>query len=70
MSEFRLQIVHEKDGFITRWEPGREFEYDLIDSLVSRVAAKGVGVGCTTAHVLEDVRMAFLELLFDIKSEV
>lgn len=70
MSNFRVQIVHTEDGKVVEWMPGREVEGELIESLCKRVKAKGVGLGRTTDHVVNDVRTAFQELLRELKFKV
>lgn len=71
-SDYLLQIIHKHDGMVVgcAWEPGLAVEVALIDDLVARVEAKGVGVGRTEAHVLADVRAAMTELLVALKTKV
>jgi hypothetical protein len=69
-SEFLIQVVHKTTGAVVSWEPGREVEYQFETELLSRVAAKGVGMARTTTHVLDDVRTALRELLYDLKRRV
>lgn len=70
MSRFIIQVV-EKDGQrVVEWAPGLAVERQLVTDLCNRVAAKGVGVLRTTAHVVEDVRTSLEELLFELKSDV
>lgn len=70
MSEFRMQIIHAETGKVVEWMPGREIEGELIESLCAKVRLKGVGLGRTTDHVVNDVRTAFQELLYELKSRV
>lgn len=69
-SEFLMQILHVPTGEVVRWAPGQPVEAQFIEDLVSRVRAKGVGVGRTADHVAMDVRTAVMELLFDLKKLV
>jgi hypothetical protein len=70
VSQFRLQIV-DKAGKVTKgWQPGDRVETELVDELCARVKAKGVGLGRTEAHVLADLRLAFAELLYELKARV
>jgi hypothetical protein len=62
-SRFRLQVVNLDTGRVVEWAPGQQVERDLVTELCARVAAKGVGVGRSTAHVVEDVRTALQDLL-------
>ena len=55
---------------VVEFEPGLAVEKALITELITRTQAKGVGVFRTEAHVLTDVRDAFEELLYDLKSRV
>lgn len=70
VSNYLIQVVHRATGKVVEWAPGLEVERNLIDELVQRVVAKGVGVGRTQAHVANDVRVALKELLFDLKNQV
>lgn len=66
-SDYSLQIVHRASGKVVSWAPGMQAEVELIENLCQRVQAKGVGVGKTEAHVLDDIRAAFRELLHELK---
>lgn len=68
-SEYVLRILHLPTNQDVQWAPGREVESNIVDELCNRVAAKGVGIGRTTSHVVTDVRTAMNELLFDLKSQ-
>lgn len=70
MSEFLIQVVHKEDGKVVAWQPGREIELSLIEELRERVRLKGVGLGRTSTHVLNDVVEALQELLHDLKAKV
>ena len=71
MSEYRLRIVHARTGQIVKgWEPGTHIETDLVDELCARTKAKGVGMFRTEAHVLDDIRAAFAEMLYELKKQV
>jgi len=69
-SEFKIQVVHASNGMVVEWAPGLSVEKDLETELLARIKAKGVGVGRTSAHVLEDVKAALRELLYELKSQV
>jgi hypothetical protein len=70
-SEYLIQVVERESGrLVSSWEPGLRVEKSLITELLQRVKDKGVGLARTEAHVLEDVRTAFEELLHDLKSWV
>ena len=71
-SEFLIQIVHKDNKQVIHctWAPGLAAEKDLIEELGRRVASKGVGIGRTQAHVVEDVKQAMRELLYSLKSLV
>lgn len=72
VSRFALQIVHLDTGtVVAQWQPRKpETDGDVIDALCARVKAKGVGVGCSAAHVEVDLRAAWHELLRDLKSHL
>ena len=70
VSEYLVAILHKKTGEVVTGEPGGRLETDLEEALVARVAAKGVGVGRTTAHVCGDVRAALREVLHALKVQV
>ena len=69
-SAFIVQIAHRADGVVVEWAPGLRAEVELIENLCARVKAKGVGVGRSEAHVVQDVHDAFVELLRDLKSSI
>ncbi len=69
-SDYVIQVVHKETGRVVEWAPGLQVERQLVIDLCNRVAAKGVGVFRTTAHVVADVRVALQELLYELKSEV
>jgi len=70
-SDYAIQIVHVATGEVVhRWAPGLAVEVELVENLCARIAAKGVGVGRTEAHVIADVREAVGELLLDLKKRV
>jgi hypothetical protein len=69
-SDFLLRVVHRPSGDYVEWAPGQYIESHLVDELCNRVRAKGVGLGRTTNHVVEDVRAAITELLFELKKQV
>lgn len=70
-SAYRVQIVDADTGDVVYHAyPGLQAEAELIANLQTRVRAKGVGIGRTEAHVIQDVGAAFVELLHDLKSGV
>jgi hypothetical protein len=69
MSEFRIAI-RRVDGRDVQLVPGAQGERDLIEDVLTRAQAKGVGVFRTEAHVLADVRAALAEALHALKAEV
>lgn len=69
-SGYVIQVVRLSDRQTVEWAPGQACERDLVTELANRVAAKGVGVGRTTAHVVADVQDALLELLLELKTDV
>ena len=70
-SEYLIQVVYKSTGQVVAcWEPGLTVEKKLIEELVNRVKAKGVGVFRTEDHVAKDVKTAIEELLWDLKSLV
>ena len=69
-SSFKIQVIHADTGKVVSWAPGMEVEKNLIMELRAKVKARGVGVGRTTAHVLDDVEAALKELLYELKSLV
>lgn len=70
MSDFRLQIVHSKDGRVVSWRPGAEIETDLVNALIARLRKRGVGVFKTEEMVLQTVRGEFQALLHELKAKV
>jgi hypothetical protein len=69
-SKYLIQVVSKKTGKVVEWAPGLAVERQFEDEICNRVAAKGVGIARTTAHVVADVRAAVEELLHDLKSDV
>lgn len=69
-SEYRIQIVAKDNMRVIAWAPGMEMERDFIEEICAKVKAKGVGVGRTEAHVIEDVRSAIREVLVELKRQV
>lgn len=69
-SEFVMRIVHIPSGKCVDMAPGLAAEMDLLNDLCARVRAKGVGLGCSEDHVVEDVRAAFREALMALKGIV
>lgn len=69
-SQFAMRIVHLPSGEYVEWAPGQVQEALIVEELVDRVKAKGVGLFRTEAHVLVDVEAAMTELIFDLKSKV
>lgn len=69
-SDYLVQIVHKDKGKVVSFAPGLNVEFDIENELANRVAAKGVGVGRSSAHVVADVRAAFRELMHDLKAQV
>lgn len=69
-SDYVIQVVDTRTGLVAEWAPGLKVERQLITDLSTRVASKGVGIGRTTKHVVQDVQTALIELLHELKSEV
>ncbi len=69
-SKYVIQVASKKTGKVYEWAPGLAAERELEDEICNRVAAKGVGIVRTTAHVIADVRAAIEELLHDLKLDV
>lgn len=69
-SDYRLQIVHADTGSVVSWAPGLAAEVELVQNLKARVKAKGVGLGKSETHVLDDLESAFHELLYDLKAHI
>lgn len=70
ISNFRLQIVHAKEGKVVEWLPGAKIETDLIRELVYRLRTRGVGVFKSEAAVLKAVEEEFAALLWELKKQV
>lgn len=78
MSKYVVQISEADSGHVvTSWPPRSkrihgtgEQRGDFIDALCVRVESKGVGLSTTTAHVLNDLREAWHELLHELKTHV
>ena len=70
MSDFRLQIVHSKDGRVVSWRPGAEIETDLIDALGARLQRRGVGLFRSETKVLAALKEEFAKLLYELKAKV
>lgn len=68
-SAYKLQIVHISTGKVVEWAPGLQAEVELVDNLCARVKAKGVSRR-SEAHIIDDVRTAFEELIYDLKEQV
>lgn len=71
-SQFRLQIVRVSDGeVVQRWAGGDPVEVDLVDAVMSELAAgRHIGVAATTKTVESAVRAAWQRVLFSLKSQV
>jgi hypothetical protein len=69
-SQFALRIVHVPSGEYVEWAPGMLIESNLVEELANRVSVKKVGLLKTRAQVVEKVREAILELLYDLKKQV
>jgi len=69
-SQYKIAVIFKDTGEVVSWAPGLSVERDFEVELLNRIKAKGVGVGRTTAHVLDDVRDALRELLYDLKRQV
>lgn len=70
-SDYAMRIIYVPTGeTVHSFAPGMDVESQLVTELCDRVSVKGVGLGRTTAHVIDDVRTAFEELLFDLKKRV
>ena len=70
MSDFRLQIIHAKDGVVATWLPGLPIEVDLVEELCVRLKKKGVGWFTPEAKVLAAVKMELASVIFDLKRKV
>jgi hypothetical protein len=72
MSRYWLQVIDRQTGgeVVIGWYPGDRVEVDLAGELTERVKAKGVGLFRSEAHVLADLRLAFGEMLYDLKRRV
>jgi hypothetical protein len=69
-SQFVFQIIHQESGeIVAQWEP-RQDAKDIVDDLLRRAAAKGIGLLRTTAHVSQDIRAAWSDVLQDLKDQV
>lgn len=70
-SNYTLQIVQDSSGdVVASWKGRSPIETRMADELANRVALRGVGVGRTTSHVMQDVRDAFNEMLTELKRQV
>jgi hypothetical protein len=69
-SDYRLQIVRRDGALVYTMEPGGKAERDIVEDLVARVKAKGIGAGRSEKHVLGAVRAAFDELMYDLKATI
>lgn len=69
-SQYLIQVVDTLTGRVVQWAPGLQVERALVDDVCTRVEAKKVGVGRTTATVVAAVREALEEALHDLKSDV
>lgn len=63
---FYLQIV-DANGVVIRTRAGRIHEAPLVDAIVSRTLAKGVGIFRTQANVEAKLREAITEAIDSIK---
>lgn len=70
-SKFLLQIVEKETGkVIAQMEPGLGDERCFVDSILTRLHSKGVGVFKTSNHVVSDARAALEEAIFELKTKV
>ncbi len=65
---FYLQII-DADGVVAQMPGGGPLELALIESCVSAIVARGVGVGRTSAHVAADIRAGIAEALMSLKRQ-
>lgn len=73
VSRYRLQIVLADDPerrVVQGWQPGDRVEADLVEELCRRVSRKRVGVFSGRGRVVEMVREAAGELLYELKGRV
>lgn len=70
MSDFRLQIVHAKDGRVVSWRPGAQIETDLVEALAVRLRKRGVGMFRSEATVLAVLGEEFAKMLHELKAKV
>lgn len=69
-SNFRLQIIHAKDGKVVEWLPGAKIETDLVKELCYRLRNRKVGMFQSEAKVLAAVEEEFAALLWALKKQV
>lgn len=69
-SDYVLQIVHRPSGTVAAIEPGSRVETDLIDEVLNRAKAYGVGMFASESVVEVRLRQAWAELLHDLKTRV
>ena len=70
-SDYELQVVRRGNKqVVARWPPGLADERDLVEAIVERARAKGVGLLKTEAHTLAAFRDAFQTVLRELKASV
>lgn len=70
-SDFLLQIIDRHTGEVVEsLEPGSRIEVDIIDSVIGRMHAVGVGFLKSRASVEETTRQAWVDALMALKRQV
>lgn len=70
LSRYLLQIIDRESGLAIQLEPGMSAEIEFVEECIQRISAKGVGLGCTTAHVLLDVEAGIQEAIYSLKTRI
>lgn len=70
LSPYVIQVANRVDGKVAEWAPGLKVEQDLVNDIVDRCRAKGVGFLRTEAKVLAAVRDAIEESIYDLKAKI
>lgn len=66
---FKLQIVDRLGDVVVSPFAAGKLEIDLVEACVEAIRTRGVGIGRTEAHVVEDVRAGIVAAIQALKDQ-
>ena len=69
-SQFLMQVVDRETQMVVQWEPGQRIEREFVDDVVTKLSTRRIGWFVRRSTVLDVVRQAFLETIFELKAKV